>query len=54
MIENLLEFLLITVFGIVTFLLAWFMHIQNDDFTPVPSQNYMWHPTMNQLYCLNC
>jgi len=33
-----------TVFWIITFLLTYCMHIQNNDITPVTSQKYIWHP----------
>ena len=36
------------------FLLAWCMHIQNNDISPATSQNYIWQPIANKLYCLNC
>jgi len=30
------------------------MHIQNNDFTTATSQNYIWRPITNKLYCLTC
>jgi hypothetical protein len=33
-----------TIFGIISFLLTWCMHIQSNDIKPPTSQNYIWHP----------
>jgi len=41
MMGNLIYFLVKAVFGIITFLLTWCVHIQNNDITPATSQNYM-------------
>ena len=30
------------------------MNIQNNDITPVTSQNHIWHPITNKLYSPNC
>jgi hypothetical protein len=49
MIKNLLEFLIKTVFWIITFVLTWFMHIQDNDITPVTSQNYDTHPWLQKM-----
>ena len=35
-------------FSIITFLLFWFMHIQNNDIKPAPSKIYMPHPITNK------
>ena len=43
MIENLLQFLIGTVFGIIIFLLTWCMHIQNNGITPATSENTHTH-----------
>ena len=51
--KNLFYFLTKSVFRIITFLLSCCMHIQSN-ITPVTSQNYIWHPIANKLYCLNC
>jgi len=52
-IKNLLQFLIETVFWIITFLLTWCMHIQNNDITPAISQNDIWHTITNKLYSFN-
>ena len=39
---------------IITFLLIWCMHIQNNDITPATSQNYIWHPITHRLSSFNC
>ena len=53
-IEDVLYFLIKTVLWIITFLLTWCMHIQNNDITQVTSQNYILHPIANKLYSFNC
>jgi len=30
------------------------MRIQDNDITPAASQNCIWRPITNKLYCLNC
>jgi len=51
--ENLLLFLIKTVFLIATFLLTWWMHIQNNDITPATSQIYIQHPIPKKLFPRN-
>ena len=41
MIENLLQFFIISVFSVLTFLLTWCIHIQDNDSTPPTSPNYI-------------
>ena len=36
-------------FCIITFLLTWYVHFQNNDFTPATSQNYTRHPIANRF-----
>jgi hypothetical protein len=38
---------------IMTFILSWRMHIQNNNITPTGSQRYILHPTSNKLHLLN-
>jgi hypothetical protein len=60
MIENLLEFLIITVFWVVTFLLTWFMHIQNNndfytsDLTELYMTSYHVPTLLSSLLILFC
>jgi len=53
MINNIVLFLTKTVFYIITFLLTWCMHIQNNDITPATSQNYIGYPINNIVYSRN-
>ena len=52
MVENLPLFLIKTVFRIITFLLAWWMHIQNNYITPATFQYYIRHPITKKLSSL--
>jgi len=52
MIENLPLFLIKSVFRIITFLLAWSMHIQNNYLTPATFQYYIRLPITKKLRSL--
>ena len=54
LIEHLLSFLIKSVSLIITSLLTWCMHIQNNDVTAANSQNCVWHPITSKRYSLNC
>ena len=49
-----LQFLIKLSFWVITFLLCWYMWMQNNDVTPVTSQHYIWHPITNKLCSFNC